>query len=205
MVPCQNYSAGRGSNVVLLGCNLATQLCEIYRFWGWFSSPSTLLIAKAKPVDEGCMPHCLFVGQWHSGLLCKQQEKQDPGSSWRQGLVCVCRSPWDWAVSARRNAFWWAHLSTGGSAWLSLGLKDFLQSRQQEKQHLWLGYSWLPPSLVSAPFLEWNLAENKNHLSPFMSVIKHEKITGQALGLYPGEPGQGTRGLAWGRGAELWR
>lgn len=103
MVPCQwfNYPAGSSSNVALLGCNLAAWLYEIHRFWGSFSSPSALLIENAKPVDEGCVPHCLFADQRHSNLLCKQQEKRDPGLLLKGrlglrlqitlGLVSVCK------------------------------------------------------------------------------------------------------------------
>lgn len=87
------YPAAGSSIVALLGCSVAAQLHEIHSSHDWFPSPGTLLIAQTEPVDEGWMSHELFAGCWHSSVLCKQQEKQEPGQV-TPGLGHVCKEKW---------------------------------------------------------------------------------------------------------------
>lgn len=175
----------------LLGCSTAAQFHEIHGSHDWFPSPGTLLIAQTKPVDEGCMSPDLFAGCWHSSVMCKQQEKQEPGQV-TPGLGHACKEKFLLMSSfpqAGLHAYLWAFFKAGAG----------------EKHHLYFECSWPPPDLSSAPLWEWSLDEGEDYLSPFISVIKCKMIRRKTQGFHPREASTGDWELHVGKSVEVRR
>lgn len=137
---------------------------------------------KQKPVDEGCVSHDLFAGCWHSSVLCKQQEKQEPGQ-FTPGLGHVCKEKCLLTSSSFQQAGLHAYL------W---GWRFSSKQTPGKNTTCTVSAPGLLLTLAQAPLWEWNLDEGEDYLSPYISVIKCKRVRRKTLGFHPREARKGT-------------